>query len=286
MSLLSGKLRLVAGRALRYIGLRRFNGRLLGRKFKLPSGSRIDIRLSEPWMPRLVEGLFRLRRGAFVDVGVNLGQTLLIVAAIDSDRSYIGFEPNPICADYAERLIRSNGLNHYRLIPAGLANKTAVVTLDIFGKDGTDSSASVVPRFRPGQRVHARKDVIVVSPANLPPELLAETIAVVKIDVEGAEKEVLEGLLPFLRRDRPFVSLEILPAYTEENTSRLSRQASIEAMMAQLDYVIFRIVHSRSDLTLHQIERVGIHGDLTQCEYLLAPAESIVDISRELTVQG
>lgn len=236
-------------------------------------------------MSKIIETYFRLRHGSFVDVGVNLGQTLLIVAATDSDRRYIGFEPNPICADYVERLIRSNGLNHYRLIPAGLANKTAVVTLEIFEKDGTDSSASVVPGFRPEARVHERRDVIVLNPSNLPHELLAETIAAVKIDVEGSECEVLEGLLPFLKRDRPFISSEILPVYTRDNTFRLSRQASIESMVAQIDYKIFRVDHSRKDLILYQLESIGVHSDLTRCDYVLAPAESVVDLARELPIR-
>ena len=35
----------------------------------------------------------------FIDVGVNIGQTLLKLKSVSSEIDYIGFEPNPICVN-------------------------------------------------------------------------------------------------------------------------------------------------------------------------------------------
>ena len=41
----------------------------------------------------------------FIDVGVNVGQTLLKLKSISSEINYLGFEPNPNCVNYLKNLI-------------------------------------------------------------------------------------------------------------------------------------------------------------------------------------
>jgi FkbM family methyltransferase len=267
---MASPIRRMISRALRRAGLRGFNGKLLGQRFVIPRVGDTWLDLAEPWMPPLLERLFPLRSGAFVDVGVNLGQTLLVAVALDRGRRYVGFEPNPSCVSYAARLIEANHLANCRLVPAGLSDRTELVALDVFHED-TDSAASMVQGFRPGQEVRARKDVAVFNPADLPPDVLLSPIGIVKIDVEGAEKEVLSGLAPILRRDRPLVVVEVLPAYSEDNDLRLPRQRSIEQLLGELDYRILRLSHA--PLFATRIPEFGVHGDLSQCDYVLAPSE-------------
>ena len=92
-------------------------------------------------MSEVIQRLFKLKSGAFIDVGVNLGQTLLKVAAIDPGRAYVGFEPNPACVDYVWKLIETNNLETYmtRLVtafnPGAVAGVMCRNTLSI-GWDG------------------------------------------------------------------------------------------------------------------------------------------------------
>jgi len=79
-----------------------------------------NLFLSEPWMTRLLSRLRPFFSGAFVDVGVNVGQTLLKVYAVNERVNYIGFEPNPICNYYTQELIRLNRFEGCKLIPAGI----------------------------------------------------------------------------------------------------------------------------------------------------------------------
>jgi hypothetical protein len=90
----------------------------------------------------LVSELLRLKPGGFFDVGVNLGQTMLRVAAADPQRTCLGFEPNPARTDCAQELSVINNLP-YTVIPAGPGVRSAVLELQLYRAEGTDPSASL-----------------------------------------------------------------------------------------------------------------------------------------------
>lgn len=100
-------------------------------------------------------------------------------------------------------------------------------------------------------------------------------IGVCKIDVEGAELEVVRGLMPVIRRDRPIVVLEVLPAYSTENRFRLKRQASLQQLFEEAEFQLFRIrkVAGGRYAGLQKIDHFGVHSDLGQCDYLAVPVE-------------
>src|SRR5688572_4500787 len=116
----------------------------------------------EPWMNRTLQRLIERSEGAFVDVGVNLGQTLLKVKTLAPDARYIGFEPNPLCVTYVRRLIAINGLQQCVVAPFGLSDQPAVVSLLARDEDPTDSSATVLKDLRARQRDWGRSPVSVV----------------------------------------------------------------------------------------------------------------------------
>lgn len=239
-----------------------------GREFLIPSINGRKAYVSELWMADVITLLLASKIGTFVDVGANLGQTLLKVAAIEPKRPYIGFEPNPTCSDYLFELVRRNNLHHV-VIPAGLGSGAGIFNLHMYRHEATDPSASLVEEFR-GAPVGTRP-VIVVGWKDLPAQLRPQQVAVVKIDVEGGEKEVLEGLIPVLIEQRPAVLLEVLPPHTSRNLSRIERQQEIEAMLLEVGYLIFRINKNKYDgfLGFTRVEEFGIHADLALSDYLL-----------------
>ena len=58
---------------------------LLGRGYQ-------NLQIGEAWLYRAFAKVLAARAGAFVDVGVNLGQTLIKVKLIDPKRQYVGFD--------------------------------------------------------------------------------------------------------------------------------------------------------------------------------------------------
>ena len=165
----------------------------------------------EPWLTPLLRTLLSHRSGAFVDVGVNIGQTLMKVLKCDPTREYYGFEPNPVCYDYVRRLKEISNLEHVYLVPVGLSDRTHLGQL--FGNSLTDPGATTTRGFRGTEKDENGQLVPLCKGEDLLPGLL--DVAVVKIDVEGGELEVIRGLYETLRRCRPFVLCEVLPIYDE-----------------------------------------------------------------------
>ena len=57
-----------------------------GRTFLKPKVQGVMCEIAEPWVVDLLARLLPAKAGAFLDVGVNLGQTLLAVKAADPTR--------------------------------------------------------------------------------------------------------------------------------------------------------------------------------------------------------
>jgi FkbM family methyltransferase len=226
---------------------------------------------SENWMISTLEKIIPLSNNkSFVDVGVNLGQTLLIVKAIASNMDYVGFEPNPLCVQYVSTLVKVNGIPKTSVIPAALGTTDGIAILYKEKVHADDSAATIVRDFR---NTENKEEIIVpLVSANSVASLSQRMVGIVKIDVEGGELEVIETLLNILKRDRPFVICEILPVYNAENTFRLRRQENILALMKQIDYVPLRI---NLDGSLANVESIGIHKDLALSNYLFTPIENV-----------
>src|SRR6478736_7109196 len=89
--------------------------RILDRSFKIPViedkvGLTYHQSVTEPFLLTLFKRLYSNIDYAFLDVGVNFGQTLLKLKAVSNNATYIGFEPSGLCTYYVSQLIKMNGL--------------------------------------------------------------------------------------------------------------------------------------------------------------------------------
>jgi FkbM family methyltransferase len=234
-----------------------------------------NLSTSEDWMYVVLSKLLPLFKGAFIDIGVNVGQTLIKLKTVNRDIEWIGFEPNPKCIYYSLELIRSNDFQNCRLIPVGIFNRDDILELEFYSDSDTDPSASVIQNFRPDEKVFERIIIPVTTFEKANAALHINGVAVIKIDVEGAEPEVLESLQSVINQYRPLLMMEILPCYTSNNDQRIKRQQSIEAILFGLSYKIFRIVkrNLREFVKFESIESIGIHDNLDMCEYVMVPLE-------------
>jgi len=143
----------------------------------------------------------------YLDVGANVGHHLLFMSA-QADQSY-GFEPWIPALQRADALLALNRVSNTRLFPVALgeademrryypprtANQgSGSFVEDWFGLNDVES-ASVFLDVRNGDQFLKSATV--------------RDVGILKIDVEGSEASVVRGLRETIRRDRPFVLMEI-----------------------------------------------------------------------------
>lgn len=237
-----------------------------------------NIKSTESWMVSLLRKLLPLVEDkTFIDVGVNIGQTLLKLKSVSQNMNYIGFEPNPSAVFYTNELIKSNHFKNTSIIPIGLSNKTEVLTLKMYNKSDVDASASILAEFRPNEKIIEEKIIPVFNVNDLTNlKSTLEKVGILKIDVEGAELEVLESLEAVIGKSHPFILMEILPVYSTGNIYRIERQEKIERILKQFNYTIYRIIKSNQNnkpIIFEKIESIGIHNDLSKCDYIFVPKD-------------
>jgi hypothetical protein len=97
-------------------------------------------------------------------------------------------------------------------------------------------------------------------------------MSILKIDVEGAEYEILSGLKVEIKKNEPIIFIEILPVYSREHPNRLFRQQKIEELVSELNYFMYKIwLRNNSLECLEKIDQIGINSDINQCDYIFVP---------------
>ncbi|BAZ37331.1 methyltransferase [Calothrix sp. NIES-4101] len=246
-----------------------------GKKINIPVILELSCQLSETWMIELLEKILPEKEGVFLDIGVNLGQTLIKVKSIEPTRKYIGFEPNSVCVFYVKHLIKNNQFENCTLLPVGLFTEDSILSLESINDSEVDAAASIIKNFRPNQIIRHQTFVPVFCFENIANILDIDKIGIVKIDVEGAELEVIKSLQVVIHHDRPIFILEVLPVYSNENKARKERQEELERIFNLASYSFFRVSKTREGnfINCKPIDSIGIHSDLNQCDYLVVPSE-------------
>lgn len=162
----------------------------------------------EPELVDLLKRLFAERDGALIDVGTNVGQTLIKSLTADPARQYIGFEPQIDCCFYIDRFIKDNGLSGASIFPLALSDVDGLLRLYL--SNDRDEMASTLPGGSRFQWAMARIGDDVLD------EIAPAAISVIKVDVEGAELAVLRGLTRSISKWRPAIVFEQLPNFVGE----------------------------------------------------------------------
>jgi FkbM family methyltransferase len=188
------------------------------RGFRIPVSAGVGLELVDGSLKveSVIRAVYGFRQGTFVDIGANVGRALLAVASIDRSIPYLGFEPQLRAARYVQQLIRANQLQAtHTIVPVALSDDTGLVTLLSDGE--TDVSATLNAEVRPPSMYSGRMTVCVCRGDDLLRDV--DRIALIKIDAEGAEPRILEGLEQTIARHRPPILIEVLPYAHLENNS-------------------------------------------------------------------
>ncbi|GBL45763.1 hypothetical protein SFMTTN_1574 [Sulfuriferula multivorans] len=236
--------------------------------------------MTEMWMVEVLKRLLPLKPGTFIDVGANIGQTLLKLRAVSQSTPYLGFEPNPACAAYLLDLILANRFERTLMIPIGLSDSRGLLDLIYYAEDNrVDSGASLVtdPKFRPNHPVVFRQPVPVLPFTDVARYLGDSEPGLVKIDVEGGEMEVLKSMGAMIRMHQPPVLLEIL--CMGDDASTLAKNLLLEAFFREIDYSIMRIEKVRERFgQFVLIDAIGLNTDPTGWDYVAVPSRLVASL--------
>lgn len=154
-----------------------------------------------------------------IDVGGNVGQSVLSLYTIFPDAKVLSFEPNPAVFRKLQRLTKK--FPQLTVIPNGLSDETGEAELFIPSYNGSALtglasfdyesakgwlSPERIARFDPNKLTVASERV---SLARLDDLGLAPDF--IKIDVQGLESRVLAGGLETIRKCRPVIMAETTP---------------------------------------------------------------------------
>jgi FkbM family methyltransferase len=166
------------------------------------------------------------RTRVFFDVGANLGYHTLLAAALLEGRGVVhAFEPWKDVYDELATNARLNGFRCLELSQVALADRDGESCLYL--PDGPEwTMASLL-----GQRAHRYERVQTWRFDSYCRGRVMSRVDVMKIDVEGAELQVLQGMGSLLSRWQPDIILEVLEPFAAE----------LDAFFAETPYRKFRI---------------------------------------------
>lgn len=241
-------------------------------------GSMKAVLWQPSWKTQIIRWLLLEYPDTFVDIGANIGQTLLdfISAGIKTD--YYGFEPNIECLHFLNQIIHLNHLEKYNLLPTALSDKSSLLPLYLIFNNQTDSSASILRNMR----LEKKFDVEYVPAFRFDDiwEIFRNPkIGLIKIDVEGAELKVLQGMIKTIEKQRPLFICEVLFVSILHDFEDYSiRVKTLNILLHDLHYHVYLINKNHSHLEkLTEMKQIPLgiwtRENADQCDYLFLPAE-------------
>jgi FkbM family methyltransferase len=150
----------------------------------------------------------------FYDVGANVGFLTVLGARLVGPRgSVYAFEPVPANAVYVRQNAQANRFSQVQVIEKAVSNFSGKGALNLAKYSG--GAALALASVEPPPDVDGTQQVDIVTIDGLIEHHGLKPPAVVKIDVEGAELEVLEGMAATTKRYRPVIIVEVDAAEAE-----------------------------------------------------------------------
>lgn len=108
----------------------------------------------------------------------------------------------------------------------------------------------------------------------------SKRIGIIKIDVEGAEYEVIKDALTIIDRDRPIIICEILNAHSKDSIEFMQKRTDkILDLFKVRKYNVFRLIKKQNRLEyLETLENIVLDiyniNNSCMCDYLFIPEEN------------
>jgi len=162
----------------------------------------------------------------FLDIGANTGQHSLFLSPFAAQVH--AFEPYPPVLRRFRAMVAGNDIENVVIHPVGLGREAARVAFH--EPDATNmGTGSFVDGFRSADAPVSELEIVVGDQALA--EAGVEQAHLIKLDVEGYEKPVLEGLRQTLERSRPVIALEL--TIDPDSQDLFANEAELRSMLPE-----------------------------------------------------
>lgn len=139
-----------------------------------------------------------------LDVGANIGCTSIFLG--EKAKQIFCFEPSPTTYKFLEKNISTSGRKNITCINAGLGRRTEESELTFAA---TDRSGGFVSNQTKASQGHVVEKISILNGDEFIQFQKMPQVDFIKIDVEGFEKDVIEGLSATIGKFHPIVALEL-----------------------------------------------------------------------------
>jgi FkbM family methyltransferase len=157
----------------------------------------------EPEMVSLFKTLLQ-PTDTVLDVGANIGCTSLLFG--DLARKVYSFEPSPTTYRWLVENVQRAKLNNVETINLGLGKEAGTFELTFAPNN---RSGGFVSNLTSASEGHQVEKITIEKGDDFIRERQIAKVDFIKIDVEGFEQSVIEGLAATIARDQPIVALEL-----------------------------------------------------------------------------
>ncbi len=157
----------------------------------------------EPEMVSLFKSLIQ-PTDTVLDIGANIGCTSLLFG--DLARKVYSFEPSPTTHRWLVQNVRMAKLNNVEPINLGLGKEAGTFELTFAPNNRSGGFVSNLTNASEGHQV---EQITIAKGDDFIREHQIAKVDFIKIDVEGFEQSVIEGLAETIAREQPIVALEL-----------------------------------------------------------------------------
>jgi FkbM family methyltransferase len=177
-----------------------------GKKYRIESDDQYLQHISGRFEPNMVE-LFDLLikpTDTVLDVGANIGCTSILFG--ERARKVFSFEPSPTTFKFLAKNIQTSGLTNVRLKNIGLGINGGTFELTFSADNRSGAFVSNKVQASAGHQVET---IAIVNGDAFVQQAQIGAVNFIKIDVEGFERHVIEGLGQTIAAFKPVVVLEL-----------------------------------------------------------------------------
>jgi len=180
-----------------------------------------SIRFFDPLDEAFVWKYMDVHRGVFIDVGAHIGKyTVTMARKLKGTGMVLAFEPHPINFKYLLVNLSLNGLGN--VLPLNMACYSSEGCLPLYVAQESGLHSLIL------QSSERKIKVKVCTLDSMVEKLNLKDIRLIKVDVEGAEVEVIKGALRTISKFSPTLVVEV----------RSSNIAQFSRLMSRLNYKV------------------------------------------------